>query len=602
MPGIFRSTDPLVWDDIDGIYINEVTPPPSVVGAAANVAILVGQTERGLQALTELSGVQDFYERFGKNSAYGVHTALLNKKFGRLKLVRVIASDAVLATKTFSSIITFSAKQGKGAYGNNIQVKIEQGSSSRNDTHTILCVADSSDSLDGTYFILPDASGTVAFWIDTDNSGTAEPSHGADRSVEITTIATDDSASTVATKVAAAIEADSAFTASASTATVTASLVAYGDTDDNAAAGDAGFTITNTVTGVDSGKKYTIKDTSTNAQLPEEVFDDILVASVVSTTFSGSLLCDVTVDDAESGEPANASFTALASGSDGTVGDTDYEDAIALAAVEKAGNVLFLDAYNDARNGYLKVHAAATTDKMVILGGSEAQTFAEWLADLPNYRDTDGRIIYPFGWVETRIDGVLDYTSPASWIASIFSQTPPYKALSLVDNAQMLAGVTSLKNPLTRAQQVQADAAGGLTLEFDEDFGFLVKNAVTTQIANSSKKTVLRRRMADYLTASAGTYLKNYSNAVNSAGNRRLVKSALLDFISRQENDGILPKDSEVENGVAKSVDIDSLNTNSSVGLGFFKIAWKQRIYSSMRYIVLSVEIGESVVVTEESA
>mgnify|MGYP001557843985 FL=1 len=111
---------------------------------------------------------------------------------------------------------------------------------------------------------------------------------------------------------------------------------------------------------------------------------------------------------------------------------------------------------------------------------------------------------------------------------------------------------------------------------------------------------IYRRRMADYLTNSVGRFLKNYQNAVNSANNRALVKGAIMTFITSLENDGILPKDSEVSGGVAKLVDVESLNTPSSIAAGFFKIQWRQRIYSSMRYIVLNAEIGESVVVTEQ--
>lgn len=80
------------------------------------------------------------------------------------------------------------------------------------DTQRVTVVADVADSLDGKWFVLYDSAGSVAFWIDTDNSGTIEPSHGCDRSVEITTIVTDDDLATVRTKVKAAIEADAAFT------------------------------------------------------------------------------------------------------------------------------------------------------------------------------------------------------------------------------------------------------------------------------------------------------------------------------------------------------------------------------------------------------
>lgn len=73
----------------------------------------------------------------------------------------------------------------------------------------ITCIADVGDSLDETFFILHDGSGTVAYWIATDNNpGAVEPSHGADRSVKITTINTDDSATVVRDKSKAVVAAD----------------------------------------------------------------------------------------------------------------------------------------------------------------------------------------------------------------------------------------------------------------------------------------------------------------------------------------------------------------------------------------------------------
>jgi hypothetical protein len=107
---------------------------------------------------------------------------------------------------------------------------------------TIQTLADDSGSLDGTYFILSDNVGTVAFWIDIDNHGTSAPVHGADRAVEITTIATDDDAETVAAKVATAVDNDSKFSASATEDVVTVTDVSVGERTD-AVDGDTGFTI-----------------------------------------------------------------------------------------------------------------------------------------------------------------------------------------------------------------------------------------------------------------------------------------------------------------------------------------------------------------------
>ncbi len=480
---IFRSTDPTTWDDVDGIIINESAPAPNVAGVAANIGILVGQAERGLSQLTEIGSIGEFFELFGKNDSFGMNKSLKNKKFGRLRVIRVVAAAAVQAKEEFASSsvdrIRFKAKQGKGVFGNAIQVKIEAGSS--------------------------------------------------------------------------------------------------------------------------SGKKYTVKDTTPGSVMLQEVYDNVVITEIATKLhFAGSLLVDVEVLSSAA-EPDNAAFTALAGGADGTVADSDYETAIALAAIEGAGNFLFLDEYSSARNGYLELHAAETQDKMVILCGAENDSVSAAIADVANYRDVDGRIIYAFPYVQTSIGGVLVYQNPASWLASILTQTAPQVDPAFTKNAQFLVGVTALKYALTRAQYINLKDAGICSFEYDQEIGFKVKSGVVTQIADSSKVTILRRRMADYLTNSVGKFLKNYQNAVNSKENRSLVKGSILGFVQSLQNDGILPKDSEVKTGKATLVDTESANTDSSIAAGFFKIIWKQRIYSAMRYIVLSAEIGESVVVTEQA-
>lgn len=477
---IYRTNNPTEFDDVDGIIINESAPAPNIAGVAANVAILVGQFQRGLQSLDEVGSIGQLHERYGKSN-FGGNLALKNKRFGRLKVIRVTAAAAVTAVKDFESSsvarIRFTAKQGSGAYGNNIKVKIEAGSV--------------------------------------------------------------------------------------------------------------------------SGKKYTILDENVDAVLPQEVYDNIAIASITAETFASSLLVSVTVLSSAA-EPDNVAFTALATGSDGTIANTDYETAIALAAVERAGNFLFLDEYNATRNGYLELHAATTQDKMVIVCGAENDSRATAVSDVQNYRDVDGRIIYAYPWIQTSINGSLVYQNPASWMASILSQTSPHIDPAYSRNAQFLTGVTKLKQSLTRADYIALKDAGIAAFENDADIGFKVKSGIVTQIADSSKVTILRRRMADFLTDSVAAFLKTYQNGVNSAENRSLVKGAMLSFVQSLEQDGILPKDSEVTSGKAKLVDTESLNTDNSIAAGFFKILWRQRIYSSMRYIVLQAEIGESVVVTEQ--
>lgn len=135
----------------------------------------------------------------------------------------------------------------------------------------ITCVADSAGSLSGKYFKLYDESGSVAFWIDVDNGGTTIPAGASacTRAVEITTIATGDSAATVATKVAAAVDADAKFSASVSNSThvvVTSSTIGT-KTDAADGAQATGFTISVTTQGVASNlqNKYFVINSASNA-------------------------------------------------------------------------------------------------------------------------------------------------------------------------------------------------------------------------------------------------------------------------------------------------------------------------------------------------
>lgn len=478
--GIFRTNNPLQYDEVDGIVIDETAPSPSIKGVGTGVAILMGQFERGPLTLQSMGSSAEILETYGKSDVFLGSIALKNKKFSALKIARVVASDAVAATLTFddgaaTDIIKFDAKF-KGVYGNSIKVTIEAGSV--------------------------------------------------------------------------------------------------------------------------SGRKYTVQDTSLNTQLDVEVYDNIEIANVVLSTFSESKMVDVTVL-ATSAEPANSVATALATGAEGTLADTDYETAIALASAEGAGNVLFLDEYNATRNGYLKAHAALTEDKMVICAGAEGDSVATAIAAVATLRDTAGRIIYAFNWVETSIGGVNTFTSPASWYASIFSQIGPHIDPAYQANSQFLFGVIGLKQTLTRANFIALMEDGISSFEFDSDVGFKIKSGVVTQILNSSKLTVLRRRMADYLTNSIGKFLKVYQNDINSLLNRTAVKASILDFDKGQVDLGIVPSSAEVNGGDAVLVDIETLNTDATIAQGKFFIQFKRRIFSSMRFIVLKAEIGESVVVTE---
>ena len=100
-----------------------------------------------------------------------------------------------------------------------------------------------STTLDGKYFILHDAGGSVAVWYDIDNSGTAEPVHGAIRSIEVSTVVTGDTADQVAVKTAAAIAADAGFSATVQSGNQVVVVDASTGARGTPTVGSSGFTV-----------------------------------------------------------------------------------------------------------------------------------------------------------------------------------------------------------------------------------------------------------------------------------------------------------------------------------------------------------------------
>ncbi len=489
---IFASTNFSDWGQLDGVYIDDTSPPPSVTGVPSGTAILVGQFERGAPGIQTVGSVAQLYQLYGNNLAYSGIVALQNKKFGFLKVVRAIAaSGSANAAHTFqdgssNNIITFTALWA-GAYGNSLKVTIAAGST--------------------------------------------------------------------------------------------------------------------------SGSKYTIHDNNPGAVWPDEIYDNVVITAIgVSNPFAQSNLITATVVSSAHGEPSTASATSLSSGSDGSIANTDYQIAIQNQTQSSGvGNILFLDAYNATRNGYVKASMAATTDKMGLVAGAAGDSVSTAVTDVANVRDVDGRMIYCFPYVNTTINGASMVVNGASFYASLLSQIAPNIDPAYAANSQYLSGIDSLDvtTQLTRSDYITLNAAGISAFEVDSDIGIKIKSGVVTQISDSSRIMIFRRRMADYIIQSLAKYLKNYQNAPNSKQNAINVNAAFSSFNKLLEGPagsaGIVPKDSEVSSGKASLIDVKSLNTDDSIAAGFFYVIYKRRIYSSMRYIVLQTQIGESVVVTESN-
>jgi len=165
--------------------------------------------------------------------------------------IDVILRNA-LVPKKYSSISYEFKDMGDGTfeveyihfYGNGTkeknQIEIAESPLGIKEQSTFNLVGKTPANLDGTYLIIHDDSGSVGVWFDLDNLSTP-PTTGATRDIQID-IATGDSDSVMAGKLAATIQADSEFTSAAVTTFVAIESVSLGNKT-NATIETSGLTV-----------------------------------------------------------------------------------------------------------------------------------------------------------------------------------------------------------------------------------------------------------------------------------------------------------------------------------------------------------------------
>jgi len=203
---------------------------------------------------------------------------------------------------------------------------------------SIITVADVAGSLDGTYFVLQDDAGSVAFWIDVDDSGTAEPAHGADRPVEITTVTTGMSAADVGTAVYNAIIGDSKFEAGSDdlAGNLLVQSSTYGVKTDGVD-GDTGFTITESVPGVDSvldGKVFILEDVDGTVGFWFDVDDSGTTIPAEATAADRPVEITTITSGMSAADVGTAVYTAVVADSKFEAGSDDLAGGLVIQNVD----------------------------------------------------------------------------------------------------------------------------------------------------------------------------------------------------------------------------------------------------------------------------
>ncbi len=141
MPDPLVTTNPADYTKLEGVYISPTDPPPFVKEVGLSTVGIFGTTLRGPTGKTvDISSAREFKDIYGldRHAAGGptiqseVWKALLNKRFGKLVIYRVAASDAVKGSFTLedtaggagAEIIRIDAMSA-GLYGADVFWKVE---------------------------------------------------------------------------------------------------------------------------------------------------------------------------------------------------------------------------------------------------------------------------------------------------------------------------------------------------------------------------------------------------------------------------------------------------------------------------------------------
>ena len=330
-----------------------------------------------------------------------------------------------------------------------------------------------------------------------------------------------------------------------------------------------------------------------------ETFDNIEFAGKsddqLAEIFKSSEL--IAVSDAHATiDPTNASDQALAGGVDGSPSAADYKTAIEASNVSASGKIFFTDDQSSGVKANLANFVKTEGNGQCVLGQADLNvSVADAITDFTSLSDQNGRVLYAYNPVSFNVEGALVDENPVYLLASILGLTAPHISPAAASTTQYTESAVGVKNQLSRANLIALKNAGIMAFEDDPDLGVKVVSADTA----NPQFSVLRRRMSDFYINSITRYLKYYINQPISALTKAEIRAAIQSFDDSLVNQGILPSDDEVRDGVAFSVTLDGVTSPQEEKEGLLKIEIRRRLYAAARYLVLLTTISETVNVEE---
>jgi hypothetical protein len=307
--------------------------------------------------------------------------------------------------------------------------------------------------------------------------------------------------------------------------------------------------------------------------------------------------------------PGNYVLGSATPGADGTVTANMYvgtpgTDDLGFSLLESDDTIDFVftddpgNTFRPTVNQGLTAHAILTSDRIGCLNGNSGNTAAQAQTDVANYRSINVGYVDPWAYISDDTDETIRNCPSSCWMASVGSQIPPSLSISARMQAVtgLLQGISKLEanRGAFRSQNTQAGIA---TLIPGQNGGFTFEAGVNTS-GVPGQTNITRTRMGIYIAESATESWYPYIDAPNVPFFQQDLVNSLQAFLQTLKgnatiNPAALPY--ILNFGIAP---IAASNTAASLANGDFTVATQVQIGSNMSRIFLSMQYGETVVVS----
>lgn len=310
---------------------------------------------------------------------------------------------------------------------------------------------------------------------------------------------------------------------------------------------------------------------------------------------------------------------ALTGGSDGTfllgdyTGSNDHEIGIRVFERDDDVNIMFwaengmavTDQQVTDLNTAMKDHcdnASTRIGIMCALPGYGVDGVVTWLTGdnvNPGQGFVGDRCIFCFPYVYT-FDGDISediLVAPTSFVAAKIASLSPHVSPSNKE----LGGVVGMELNLTRAELVKLTENGILAIAFVKGGGYRIRNGRTTEVIDTGRWQIFRRRMTDYIQIALARSLYWAVSEPHTKELRRQIRQSIIDFLAELESLGMIGD----PNGILPAYNVicdASNNPGSVVAAGRLYCDVRVRLIAAADFIIIRTEIGEGVITAQIAA